>query len=130
MRTENASWKAECSECHMAYPPNLLPAESWRRLMNNLDNHFGDDASLDAETVTEILGYLEQHAAPARRLEQDAQGEPVIRITETRWFKHEHDEISPLVWKRPSVNSASNCAACHTRADRGNFDEDFVRIPR
>ncbi len=27
----NALWQAECGSCHVAYPPRLLPAESWRQ---------------------------------------------------------------------------------------------------
>ena len=37
--------------CHVAYPPGLLPAASWQRLMANLPRHFGTDASLDAATA-------------------------------------------------------------------------------
>ncbi|MEZ5535477.1 MAG: diheme cytochrome c [Thiolinea sp.] len=130
LRAANANWKAECSECHMAYPPNMLPAEAWRSIMGNLDNHFGDDASLDEETVADILPFLEKYAASERYVKRDSQGEVVTRITETGWWQHEHDEISPLVWKRESIGSKANCAACHTTADKGNFDEDYVKIPK
>ena len=30
-------WKAECGSCHVAYPPQLLPAQSWRKIMARLD---------------------------------------------------------------------------------------------
>ena len=30
----NEPWKAECGECHVAYPPKLLPASSWRTVMS------------------------------------------------------------------------------------------------
>lgn len=127
LRTTNATWKAECSACHMAYPPGLLPASSWQAMMGSLDKHFGTDASLDAVAVKEILPFLETNAAPEPR---KPNAEPSLRITETAWFKHEHDEISALTWKNPKIKSASNCAACHTQAEQGNFDEDTVRIPR
>lgn len=124
----NAMFQAECSACHMAYPPGMLPAASWREMMGTLDKHFDTDASLDEATVAEILPFLEQNAAPERKA--DSGEKPVLRITETGWFKHEHDEISAATWKRASIKSASNCMACHTSADKGNFDEDSVRIPR
>lgn len=123
----NASWQAECSACHIAYPPNLLPAAAWREMMGTLDKHFGTDASLDAATVAEILPFLERNAAPERK---SATGKPVLRITETAWFKHEHDDISPAVWKRDAIKSAANCMACHRAADKGDFDEDNIRIPK
>ncbi|MGZ8268326.1 MAG: diheme cytochrome c, partial [Burkholderiales bacterium] len=43
--TDEQRWKAECSSCHVAYPPKLLSAQTWRRLMGGLDKHFGTDAS-------------------------------------------------------------------------------------
>ncbi|MDD5393962.1 MAG: diheme cytochrome c [Thiothrix sp.] len=128
MTATNTTFQAECSACHMAYPPGLLPAASWKEMMGTLDKHFDTDASLDEKTVAEILPFLEQNAAPARKADSGAK--PVLRITETGWFKGEHDEISAATWKRESVKSASNCMACHTGADKGNFDEDSVRIPK
>lgn len=127
LRATNATWKAECSACHMAYPPGLLPASSWQAMMGGLDKHFGTDASLDEATVKEILPFLEANAA---REPKKARAEPTLRITETAWFKDEHDEISTITWKNPKIKSAANCAACHTQAEQGNFDEDTVRIPR
>ena len=44
-------YQQECAACHLAYPPGLLPAASWQRLMGNLPKHFGTDASLDAATL-------------------------------------------------------------------------------
>ncbi|MEB4591676.1 diheme cytochrome c [Candidatus Thiothrix sp. Deng01] len=126
----NPTWQAECSACHIAYPPGLLPAASWREMMDTLGDHFGSDASLDAETVAKILPFLEQNAAPERKAESTTDGKPVLRITETRWFKREHDEVSPATWKNPAVKSASNCMACHTAADKGDFNEDNIQIPR
>lgn len=127
MRASNETWKAECSACHMAYPPGLLPASSWQAMMKGLDKHFGADASLDDAAIKEILPFLEANAAPEPR---KTPAEPVLRITETSWFKHEHDEISAITWQNPKIKSTSNCAACHTQAEQGNFDEDTVRIPR
>ena len=38
------AYTQECGSCHLAYPPGLLPALSWQRLMGGLDRHFGTDA--------------------------------------------------------------------------------------
>lgn len=122
------SWQTECAECHLAYPAKLLPASGWREIMGNLGQHFGTDASLDAATIAEILPFLEQNAGSERKYAAAA-GKSALRITETRWFVHEHyDELSPEVWKR--VSSPANCVACHTTAEQGNYDEDFIKIPR
>jgi len=123
----NPKWKTECSACHLAYPPQLLPAESWRTMMTQLDKHFGADASLDAKTAAEISAFLQANAGRNKR---EAIGKPSLRITETRWFKNEHDEVSARIWKSAAVKQPSNCVACHTQAERGDFSERSLRVPR
>lgn len=118
--------KAECGSCHIAYPPQLLPASAWRALMSGLDKHFGTDASLDPQTAATITTSLEQNAGRKRSLSASS----TLRISETRWFVHEHDELPGSVWKSPKVKSPSNCAACHSNAEQGDFNEYNVHIPK
>ncbi|GAA0753420.1 diheme cytochrome c [Ideonella azotifigens] len=121
------SYKTECAACHVAYPPGMLPAASWQHLMTRLPNHFGTDASLDPEVVRSLSTWLSANAATGRRAQE---APPEDRITRSAWFVRQHDEVPAAVWKRPSIKSASNCAACHTGADQGDFNEHRVRIPR
>ena len=95
--------------------------------MSGLDKHFGSDASLSEPDNKEITAFLVSNAA-SRWKSPTAP----LRITETTWFKKEHDsdEISPSIWKNPKVKSPSNCGACHTRAESGNFNEDDIKMPR
>jgi hypothetical protein len=131
------NWQQECASCHIAYSPALLPRASWRRLMGGLDRHFGENASLDPTTQADILKFLEANAADSgtsqigRRVMQGmgAKDAP-LRLTETRWFVHKHDEVSRATWSRKSVGSAANCAACHQQAEKGVFDEHDIRIPK
>ncbi len=120
-------YQQECAACHAAYPPGMLPAASWKRVMNNLPHHFGTDASLDPATVKELSTWLTAHAGTYKRVRE---APPEDRITRSPWFIHEHGEVSAATWKLPAVKSAANCAACHTQADRGDFNEHNVRIPR
>lgn len=122
-------YQQECAACHMAYPPGMLPAGSWQRLMGSLDKHFGTDASLDEASVRELGGWLRANAGTYKRVSEEP---PQGRITKSAWFlrKHREGEVPPDVWKRASVGSASNCAACHANAAKGNFNEHEVRIPR
>lgn len=123
----NERWRAECASCHIAYPPPLLPAQSWKRVMSGLDRHFGTDASLDPAVAAQIEAYLERYSGSTRR----ARAAPdSLRITETDWFVHEHDEVPPAAWKQPAIKSAANCAACHTTAEQGDFRKRNIRIPR
>ena len=120
-------YQQECSACHIAYPPGLLPAASWQRLMGNLPRHFGSDASLDPASVSALNRWLVLKAGVGKGFREPP---PEDRITRSAWFIREHDEISAATWKRPAIKSASNCIACHGGAEQGNFDEHAVRIPR
>lgn len=133
----NAKWKAECSSCHMAYHPGLLPERSWKKMMAGLDKHFGENAALDAPTRAEIEQFLVANSADKtdnRRSQRIVQSittnETPLRISETAYFKGKHDEISVATFSRKSIGSASNCIACHKGAELGNFSESQVKIPR
>jgi len=124
------TYQAECASCHIAYPPRLLPVHSWRALMSGLDKHFDTDASVDPQSAAAITAFLERNAGRKRSSKYSSSAEPVLRITETPWFVHEHDEVPARVWKSPKVKSAANCTACHVDADKGNFSERGIRLPK
>ncbi len=136
-KVESKLYQSECSSCHFAYQPGLLPAQSWERIMANLEDHFGENAELAAEDSSEILNYLLAHAAgrtdsglPNRIAASQGVDSAPRRITQTRFFLHEHDEIPrKMVLKNEQVRSLSNCDACHTRAKLGSFREHEIRIP-
>ncbi|MCA1979843.1 MAG: diheme cytochrome c [Thiobacillus sp.] len=128
----------ECAACHMAYPAGLLPARSWTRMMRELENHFGEDASLSPEETLTITRYLTDNAADSPRANERSRriaagigpGEAPLRFTETAYFRYLHDEVPSGVWKRAKIASRANCIACHTRADAGSFAEREIRIPK
>jgi hypothetical protein len=122
-----AQYVQECGSCHLPYAPRLLPAESWRQLTAGLAHHFGVDASLDGAATESIASWLAAEARVPRRPEWPPAEN---RITRAAWFVRKHREVEPATWRHPAVKSASNCAACHAGADRGDFDDHAVRIPR
>lgn len=125
-RTVLPAYASECAACHVAYPPGMLPAASWRRVMKGLDAHYGTDASLDAATVQQIGDWLQVHAGTSKRVREEP---PEDRITRSAWFVRKHREIAPAVWTLTSVRSAAQCAACHAGADQGRFGDGELRIP-
>lgn len=130
-RSELKIYNEECGSCHLAYPPGLLPAASWKRMMGTLDKHYGDDASLDAAAVQQIGTWLQTHAGTYKKVRQSTGTPPDDRITRSAWFEREHRELdTPKVWKHAAVKSAANCMACHTTADKGNFDEKSLQFPK
>lgn len=98
----------------------------WRTLMWRLDQHFGDDASVNATAAAQISGYLESHAS--RLTGSEVRGLP--RVTQTRWFASKHCKVSPGTCDLPKVTTPANCGACHRGAAQGDCDEHDIIIPR
>ncbi|MDP3230368.1 MAG: diheme cytochrome c [Acidovorax sp.] len=125
-RNVPSAYTQECAACHTAYPPGLLPAASWNRVMTGLGKHYGTDASLEAATVRQLNQWLQDHAGTYKRVNEEP---PEDRITRSAWFERKHRKIEPATWKLASVKSAANCAACHTGADQGQLDDHDLRMP-
>ena len=120
----------ECGACHMVFQPQMLTAKSWEKIIGGLSNHFGEDASLDNETVRHLINYHVEKAADSkwwggkfmRGLSADS---APLRITETPYWVREHNEEVPQkAWSDPKVKSKANCLACHPRAVKGDYDDD------
>ena len=120
-------YQQECAACHLAYPPGMLSAASWQRVMNTLPRHYGTDASLDPALQAKLSAWLAANAGTHQRV---SDAPPEDRITRSPWFVRKHREVPAATWKLPAVKSASHCAACHRGAEEDNYDEDLVRLPR
>lgn len=121
------AYEQECGACHLAFPPGLLPAQSWKSIMGSLADHYGADASLDAQTTAQLRAWLERHGGSGKR---GNEAPPDARITRANWFQREHRGINATVWKHESVSSPANCAACHPQAAQGDFEEDGLVFPK
>lgn len=125
----------ECGACHLAYAPGLLPAKSWLGIMENLEDHFEDNAELDDETSEYLVNYLEGSALkvgePSKmsKLLRNMSDQPPLRITELTGFVQAHEsvyeELAPM--KLP-VGFLSPCADCHRQADQALFDKELLGI--
>ena len=105
--------------------------------MVRLDDHFGEDASLDTEIANRLTDYMVSNAAEKsdyRRSRSIANSlgdhEAPLRITELRYFRADHREIPVRMFKgNDRVRSLSNCNACHQTAADGNYSERNIEIP-
>jgi nitrate/TMAO reductase-like tetraheme cytochrome c subunit len=120
------SYIQECASCHTAYPPALLPKRSWQRIMSSLDQHFGVNASLDEATARQLASWLQVNGGTYKRVSEEPSQD---RVTRSAWFLRKHREVEPAVWRHASVKSAANCAACHSGADQGDFDDHNLQAP-
>lgn len=133
----NQAYRDQCGGCHFVYQPGLLPARSWQKIMHGLKDHFGEDVSISLEDNKAIIGYLAANAADSasskvsRKIMKSLSGQTPIRVSQVPYIihKHEDDDIPADAFKRKSVGSLGNCIACHTRAEQGDYDDDYVRIP-
>lgn len=120
------SFAAECGGCHMAFQPALLTAPDWKRVMARLDRHYGDNASLDEKTRRELEDFLVRNAAVSGRMA--GEGDPP-RLTASAWFRREHRKVPQGLWRDARVKSASNCTACHSRAEQGSYRGREIAMP-
>lgn len=132
----NQTYKETCGACHFAYQPGLLPSGSWIRILNSLEDHFGEALDIDAEAKKTISKYLTDNAAEhsgaerAVKIMKSLRGQTPSRITEIPYIRHKHRDIPPEVFSRKAVGSLSNCSACHRTADQGIYEDDNVVIPK
>jgi hypothetical protein len=132
------AFQAECASCHLAFPPQLLAADDWRRVMASLDKHYGDNASLDDKTRRVIEDFLVKNAGSPKKYGsattanvgagKTVSGEPP-RLTASPWFVRKHHEVARADWSSPKVKSPANCAACHTKAAEGSYREREIVMP-
>ncbi len=133
----NKLYATECGACHFAYQPGWLPARSWKKMVGELDDHFGENAELDQESRDAITQYLVTEAAdvkPNRKsrkiLRSIRDTDAPQRISTLRYMVSKHDEIpARLITGNAKVGSAANCIACHKGASEGQFNEHGVNIP-
>lgn len=131
----NPDFQRECTACHMAYAPDLLPAASWRGLMAHLDRHFGEDASLDPAIAKRIETWLVRYAAehwdtlPAVLIRQSIDPKQPARITASGFWQRMHRHIPAATFANKAVGGRSNCAACHADAASGMFSPEQIEIP-
>ena len=125
--------RKECGDCHMVFPPNRLTIGGWTKIMDDLANHFGEDASLPPKGAKHIKVYLLSKAMDAKdrvpvkmTLKQWAKKGIIdpIRITETpNWTRHHTTKKYKLMSKDVKYMNGSNFIICHKNAERGMYEE-------
>ena len=140
--TPDTRWRAisyarayadNCADCHHAHHPSLRTADMWERIINGLDDHFGEDASIDEKTAAEILAFLKANDATHFDTEAAVRlgraKTPDMRISSAAWWKKRHAGLAEAVFRAPAVGSKANCNACHKDAQTGRFDDVNIHVP-
>lgn len=133
--TTNDLYAARCGGCHFAYPPQLLPAGSWKLLLGATSDHFGQDLALNDADKAGLLDFTTANAADRSPLKSSHKimgclgGATPMRLTDVPYIQRKHRRLDPAVLARASIGSLANCAACHPGAAACRFDDDNVTIP-
>jgi len=132
----NDAVSRECSDCHVLYRPEMLPASTWKEIMGDLPNHFGEDASLTEPLRTEIEAYHLANAANVsshRRAMKFMEGvdlkNPPKTVTTTPRFIRKHEDLDPALFTSKEIGSKARCDKCHFDAAKGDFGDDNVIVP-
>ncbi len=132
----NQTYKEACGDCHLAYQPELMPSGSWQKILDQLDDHFGEELEVDPDTIKTISEYLKTNSAEkslskqSKKIMRSLRNQVPMRITSIPYIRREHHELGPAIFKRKTIGSMANCEACHITANRGIYDDDDVRIPK
>ena len=133
----NQLYIKECGSCHFPYQPGLLPSNSWKKMMVNLDKHFETDATLAPEDFVTLSKYLNDNSAEKnmqykrsnRIVSSLLPGQVADSISTTPYMIKKHKDIRKDLITQPDVKGLFNCMACHTTADKGIYSERAINIP-
>jgi hypothetical protein len=114
-----------CGSCHFPYQPGLLPAVSWKKVMSNMDNHFGESlnlSSIESRTITRYLldnsaGHVNDEIS-LNILQSLKYDSIVMRVTKTPYFVKTHSQLNDT----DKIKDIGQCNSCHKDAAQGVYD--------
>ncbi|MEA1919118.1 MAG: cytochrome b/b6 domain-containing protein [Campylobacterota bacterium] len=137
-KQEHLTYATDCGECHTPYPPFMLPEKSWHRIMDKLNDHFNEritENNISMGARASIREYLIANSAEHSSREMafkmlDSIGDRAPKSTsKVMYWRETHKDIDPSVYKRESIKTPSNCAACHQYFEYGLLDDTYIKIP-
>jgi len=100
-----------CSKCHIAIPPEVLPTQTWKNLLED-SQHYGAILKplVDPPRIL-VWRYLSNFSRPVFK------EEPIpYRVKKSRYFRALHPKVESL--RSIKINS---CVSCHPSAGDFNF---------
>ncbi len=134
----NDVYAKECGSCHFAYLPGFLPARSWRAIIGQSGNHFGESLDLSPEVRSTLVGYLEANAADKSDdrgsemlLHRLPESSTPMRVTAVPIIHRNHVIVREVIKINSSVKARTitNCNSCHTAAEKGSFAFKELIVP-
>lgn len=100
-----------CASCHIGIPPQVMPTETWRQLIQDSQHYGAQIQPLVAPNLQIVWQYIRTFSRP-----QSADEEIPYRIYQSRYFKALHPKV-----KLPTRVGLSSCLSCHPGADKYDF---------
>ena len=101
-----------CSSCHVPIPAQVLPTESWQKILNNPQNHYGVALPTSVRVrVGLIWAYLEAASRPTNPEETVP-----VYVTNSRYLKALHPQV-----ELPSPAKHQSCVTCHPSANKLDY---------
>ncbi|MDJ0693355.1 cytochrome C [Mastigocoleus sp. MO_188.B34] len=100
-----------CSSCHIALPPAVLPSQTWRNLLED-SQHYGATLKplVDPGRIL-VWRYISTFSRPHKKDERTP-----YRVNSSRYFNALHPQV-----KLPRPVKLGSCVACHPGASDYNF---------
>jgi hypothetical protein len=101
-----------CSGCHIAVPPQVLPTQTWQQLLQDTQHYGVTVAELVDPPRLIIWNYLQRYSRP---LLSDEEVVP-YRVERSRYFRVLHPQID-----FPQTVTLKGCVSCHPGVNQNNF---------
>ncbi|MEM9925260.1 MAG: cytochrome C [Cyanobacteria bacterium P01_D01_bin.50] len=100
-----------CSSCHIAIPPSVLPTQTWKNLLQD-EQHYGARLKplVDPPRIL-VWRYLSTFSRPHK-----PEVRTPYRVNKSRFFKALHPQVE---LQRPV--QLGSCVSCHSGASEYNF---------
>lgn len=103
---------ANCNSCHIALSPAVLPTSSWQKLLEDWNQHYGNQLPPIISTdLMLIWEYLKAYSRPLLANEKTP-----YRVSASRYFKALHPRVT-----LPRPLTMGTCITCHPGATKYNF---------
>ncbi|MBO3460900.1 cytochrome C [Aetokthonos hydrillicola Thurmond2011] len=100
-----------CSSCHIALPPAVLPTQTWKNLLED-SQHYGVQLK---PLIDPPRALVWRYLVNFSRTQLKEDGTP-YRVNDSRYFKALHPKV-----KLPRPVQIGSCVSCHPSAAQFNF---------
>lgn len=101
-----------CATCHVGIPPETLPSQTWRQLLLEPEDHYGQSLEQIARpSIFIVWDYLRAFSRP--KLEEE---DTPFRLSQSKFFQALHPKVD-----LPQTVRVSNCVSCHPGAPEYNY---------